>query len=69
VALSSVLAIVVIAGPYPSFLPAAIQARARSTYVAPLEGLAAGLRDAGRGAGDRAARGMRGLTRDLGFRS
>jgi hypothetical protein len=69
VALSSVLAIVVVAGPYPSFLPAAIQARARSTYVAPLEGLAAGLRDAGRGAGDRAARGMRGLTRDLGFRS
>ena len=65
VAMACVLAIVVVAGPYPSFLPAAIQARARSTYVAPIEGLAAGLRDAGRGAGASAARGMRGLTRHL----
>ncbi len=69
VALSCVLAIVVVAGPYPSFLPAAIQARARSTYVAPAEALAAGVRAAGFEARASAARDLRSLARHLGFKS
>ena len=68
-ALGGVLAIVVVAGPYPSFLPAAMQARARDTYVAPAQSLAAWLRGAGLDAADTAARGLRGLARHLGFKA